>query len=111
MIIEKGDYFVVTRGFEFHNTTLASIFSPPEESWKQNQAEEKPQYSRSENGIVFQAIEVCDSLCVAEVIASSQGYGGYKLQQRISFHLDEIETMVVPKEYVEALTSKAEKEA
>ncbi len=115
MILEKDDYFVVTRGFKYGRSSFSfqSIFGVANEGegWKSPNSEPDEQYDRSEVGVVFRAVEVCGDVCVAEVIINTKGYGdSYKVGARKSMHLNEIKIEIVTKEYVLALkeTSKSE---
>ena len=107
MNIEKGDHFVVTRGFEYHKMPVFSIFNPPDptESWKQNKKDEEPQYDRSYNGMVFLADEVCESV-IAATCVWAMGYKEEKIGEKYSLHTNELEVWPVTKKYIEALKNK-----
>lgn len=101
MTIEKGDYFTVTRGYEYNPAAFASIFSPVA-------VETKPQYDRSYDGVIFRAVEVCGPMVAAEVIVGrdfvidGRNCGAYK-HKRISLNTTEVELMTVTPEYLAAI--------
>ena len=102
MIIEKGDYFVITRGVKVRNTfyPFSAFLGMEGESWKQNNHEEE-HYDRSFHDCVFIAHEVCGQMVAAEILAGDE-YCVSK-HKKLSLNLDEIEVMTVTKEYVDSL--------
>lgn len=101
MIIETGDYFVVTRGFRMGSMVpVFSMFGSTEER------DDEPKYARDHEGLVFRALEVCDTAVACEVVFAT-GYKKDRIGNRESLNLREIEVMVVTPKYVELLTSEA----
>jgi len=108
MNIEKGEYFVVTRGVELHKMPSLSLFPfDMGESWKQNRdVDEKPRYDRSYVEKVFQALEVCGDHVAARCVFGDKGGEYGLLNKTISLNLTELEIWPVTKEYIEALRGK-----
>ena len=102
MVLEKGDYFAITRGIKLNKSHPFSLFGfmgLQGESWKENNQEEaEPSYDRSYNDCIFLAREVCMPMVAAEII-HGHSYG----DKVVSLRLTEIEVMTVTKQYVEEL--------
>ena len=96
MTIERGDFFVVTRGFEYAGLPPAT--------------ETKPQYSREHEGRIYRADEVCGPMVAATVIATTKGYGP-KVGQTISLNTTEVEVMTVTTEYVRLVGRAVEQDS
>jgi hypothetical protein len=89
MTIDKGQLFVVTRGFKHGKMFTQSHLTDS--------------YDRGFEGQVFAAVEVCDTAVAAERIISSDSY--HKVGEVVSINLLENEVMTVTREYVEALST------
>lgn len=101
MVIEKGDFFVITRGINSCKSNF--LFTRQEESWKEPQDEED-RYDRSYHNKVFFAAEVCGQLVAATLIHG--GTTWIHENQTISLNISEIEVMTVSKTYVAALKTE-----
>lgn len=113
MNIDKGELFVVTRGFEFGRGSdmLLSIFSGYDGWLKPPKKPEEKQYDRSDEGLVFRALEVCGDMIAAEVVAVSHSARWKKdrLGKRYSINTREVEVWPVTYQYLAALTPSQEK--
>jgi len=101
MVLEKGDYFTITRGVKLNRSSfnIFGLMGMDGESWKNdNQDDDEPQYDRSYHDCVFLAREVCMSMVAAEIV-----YGHSYGPKTLSLRLNELEIMTVTKQYVEAL--------
>lgn len=100
MNIEKGDYFIITRGREYTVDTsiFSSIFGGGED-WKQSAEPRQKHYDRSFHGCVFQALAVEHLMVAAKFV-----HGRCSLfPPVISLNVSELEVMTVGKDYVRAL--------
>jgi hypothetical protein len=105
MNVERGEYFVVTRGFELLGPSMVRsvLFGEELEPWKE-QRDDKPQHDRSMEGVVFEAVEVCGAMIAARVVVQRSTYAGcYPLGKCASINTTEVEVWPVTKAYVEAL--------
>lgn len=100
MQIEKGDYFIVERGFELNTrgmSSFASLLGFPEPK-----QDDRPQYDRSYNGLIFEALEVCGVMVAARCVVSTKGWGD-DVGEVLSLHTNELELMTVTREYVDSI--------
>ena len=99
-MIEAGDYFSVTRGFEFGKvSSISGLFHIPA------QDDNKPSYDRSHEGMVYLAMESCFPMVAAKCVYvdNNHSYKSDCLGKVISLNTSEIETMVLSKKYLESL--------
>lgn len=87
--IERGEFFVVTRGFELH----ADQVGP---------GESKPRYDRSYEGCVFKALEVCGTVIAAQCV-HAEGHKRDWMGRVFSLHTAGLEVWPVTAAYVAAL--------
>lgn len=99
MILEKGDYFCITRGcrlggFPFFAENPANAIAQVES------------YDRSYNGMVFLAESVEPEIVVARVVFASNSINNDKLNKVMILHLSEIKVWRLSQESLEALKIK-----
>lgn len=103
MNIERGDLFVVTRGFQLGKMPeMISLFGgggPPRD--------DNPTYDRSHEGRVYKALQVCGPVIAAECVHEQWAYRGTsisRLGQRFSINTGDVEVWPVTEQYLAALT-------
>ena len=102
--IEKGEYFVVRRGFRLGKAL--SFFAERREAWQQSaEDEDEPRFDRSYEGLLYLALEVCGPM-VAAVCVQGDKYGTSHVGERTAFNTDEVELWPVSQAYVAALVQK-----
>lgn len=103
MDLEQGDYFVVTRGFNYSRAgfTLGPFSVPPLD---------KPQYDRSLNETVFLAEEVAGPIVCARIIVVNENRASeYRRPGKACIiNLTEVEVMTVSATFVDRLTHQQE---
>ena len=100
MRIETGDYFVVTRGFQYSPPLFWGAFGGVAV------ADTKPQYDRSREGMVYEAMEVCDTAIAAKCVFAP-GYKQDRVGKTEPINLREVEVMTVTPKYLVALCGVA----
>jgi hypothetical protein len=100
MQIEKGELFVVTRGYQCGRISSDPIFAAAFGIPVQPELEQ-PQYDRSYEGRVFRAIEVCGPVIAAEIV-----FGDVYSSKIRSLNTNEIEIWPVTQAYLDALQTK-----
>lgn len=101
--IEKGEHFVVTRGFKMEGTSDLMIFAiignsqPPKPS--------EPKYDRSYEGYIFLAVSVCGPMICGKVVYSPHGKSSPSYYKQIdacySINTTEVEVWPLTKEFFE----------
>jgi hypothetical protein len=91
MVVEKGDYFVITRGIELNMDAFGMFGQEP------RREPTRPFYDRSWNGVVFRADDVADCVVVAEIVAMNPEMRTQwrKVGMTHMVNLSEVEAMVV----------------
>lgn len=92
--IDKGEFFIVTRGYPY-NMDAINWFGFTETSPR------KQLYDRSFEGVVFEAMESTEGAVAARIVFRNKGKE--HLSETMSLSLREIEVMPVSRQYVEAL--------
>lgn len=102
MNIERGDLFVVTRGYQLGRMpSLATMmYGAPDDEPKE------PQYDRSHQGRVFRAVEVCGPVIAARIIYDGSGYRDDTVGAMKSINTAEVEVWPVTEAYLQALQTK-----
>ena len=100
MEIEQGEYFVVSRGLEYHKErfSLFQIFQPDPTK------DEKPQYDRSYAGLIFRAEESISPMVVCICVGAVEGGIICKhdnVGKSFMFNQYEVELMTLSKSFVE----------
>ena len=113
MDLEAGEYFAVTRGFEYNDSFSVALLPMFGAAPKDN----KPYYDRSHEGLIYQAEEVCFPMVAAKCIANKSPFNhkNESVGTVISLNLTEIEIMTLTTKYlkpigVEAVESEAGKD-
>lgn len=92
MLLDPGDYFVITKGIRLH--TIASVFGMPVEP-------ELPElHDRSYANHIFQAGSVEDTLIAATVVYPAK-HAGYSMM----VNTKEVEIMTVGQKFVDTLVN------
>lgn len=109
MNIERGDLFVVTRGFLLGRMpSFASMFggfdSEPSQTETQN-------WDRSHEGRVFKATEVCGPVIAGEIVFLPDRISHRKLGEVIPLNTGEVEVWPVTPQYLAALNGEVPAES
>lgn len=106
MTLEKGDYFVVTRGPELHP---CSMFGLDFFGIAQQRDDERPRYDRSHEGNVYQAMAVAGDVVAAKLVATNRPYRicADRIGAVESLNTGELEVITVGRDFVEALGVEA----
>ena len=101
MILEPGDYFIMTRGREYNNSPMFSLFSF-DEFWKQP-VETKPLYDKSYQGFVFEVLAFEANNVVGRVVTAERPTDYFlKVGSKVTFNLNDVVIETVSKAFVEA---------
>lgn len=100
MIVEAGDLFVVERGFELNIKDTKMDASGITATTVRNH------FDRSDLGLVFRALEVVNVTIACEVVYSAVSYKDKVGTKRI-INTSEVEVMVVPESFLQALQGES----
>lgn len=102
-IPEKGEYFVVRRGFKLNTESLSSVLFPREPWQGQPEALKEPRYDRSYEGDLFLAVEVCGDAVVAKLVHRTATYRPGRKGDLIVLSAADMELWPVTKAFAEAM--------
>ncbi len=97
MNIDKGEFFVVKRGFKYHSVTVFPFTTTIDDG---------PRYDRSYEGMVFVANEVCNEHIAALCVYSEHVGITPNVGKMCTMNTTELEIWPVTNKYVEALNVK-----
>lgn len=100
--IEKGEHFVVVRGFEMGKPlpVFAAMYGETDK-------DDKPRYDRSFDGCLFLALEVCEDVIAARCVAASDTWKQQYVGTVRSLNTRELEVWPVTEAYATAMLEEA----